>query len=167
MRPHIISDVGYDCIMIRYNCNFSSFQRLHYCEMMSFCVRTRTFLLFRQLPLILSQYQVLWSRTLWYLIYWLTHVTQTQWPTVGVSLSLVTFWREREQCADSACCRDLSVWRTQISMVIPMQWFQFSINITTSRELGIGGQQCKNSWGASGERHYLNTIRVCVVKVVQ
>lgn len=76
MRPHIVSDVGYDCIMIRYNCHPLLVSKA------AFSARTRTFLLFQQLSPILSQYQVIWSRTLWYLIYWLTHVTHTQWPTV-------------------------------------------------------------------------------------
>lgn len=61
----------------------------------------------------------------------------------SVANSLVTFWREQEQCADSACCRDVSVWRTQISRVFPIQWFDFSINITKSRGLRIGGTSAK------------------------
>lgn len=132
MRPHIVSDVGYDCITIRYNCHPLLVSKA------AFSARTRTFLLFQQLSPILSQYQVIWSRTLWYLIYWLTHVTHTQWPTVWWP-----FWREQEQCADSGCCRDVSVWRTQISRVFPIQWFDFSINITKSRGLRIGGTSAK------------------------
>lgn len=131
MRPHIVSDVGYDCIMIRYNCHPLLVSKA------AFSARTRTFLLFQQLSPILSQYQVIWSRTLWYLIYWLTHVTHTQWPTV---------WWPFEGNRNSVqilLVAVMSLFEEHRFRVFPIQWFDFSINITKSRGLRIGGTSAK------------------------